>query len=172
VTGASALRIMYYLSIVCSQETLYIANPYFIPDDAAVEILTDARKRGVDVKIMVTGIHNDMRLARYSSIHLYGKLLEAGVEIYEYNRTMLHQKTMIADSAWTTVGTTNFDNRSFALNEESNICIYDRRLAEELEGIFRDDLLACARVDLHAWKRRGLMTRIQGAAACLLKDQI
>jgi len=170
--GASALRIMYYLSIVCAQEKLYIANPYFIPDDAALDILIDAKKRGVDVKIMVAGIHNDMRLARYNSIHLYGKLLEAGVEIYEYNRTMLHQKTMVADSTWITVGTTNFDNRSFALNEESNICIYDPPLAAELEEIFRDDLTACIQVNLQVWKQRGLLTKVQETAASFLKDQI
>ena len=170
--GASALRIMYYLSIVCAQKTLYIANPYFIPDNAAIDILIDARKRGVDVKIMVAGIHNDMKPARYSSVHLYGKLLECGVEIYEYNRTMLHHKTMVADSAWITVGTTNFDNRSFALNEESNICVYDPTLAAELEEIFMTDLAACDRVELETWKRRGLLTKIGGAASCFLKDQI
>jgi len=170
--GASPLRIMYYLSIVCAQKKLYIANPYFIPDNAAIDILIDARKRGVDVKIMVAGIHNDMKLARYSSVHLYGKLLECGGEIYEYNRTMLHHKTMVADSAWITVGTANFDNRSFALNEESNICVYDPTLAGELEEVFITDLAACDRVELETWKRRGLLTKLGGAASCFLKDQI
>jgi phosphatidylserine/phosphatidylglycerophosphate/cardiolipin synthase-like enzyme len=170
--GASALRIMYYLSIVCAQQKLYIANPYFIPDNAAIDILIEARKRGVDVKIMVAGIHNDMKLARYSSVHLYGKLLECGIEIYEYNRTMLHHKTMVADSAWITVGTTNFDNRSFALNEESNVCVYDPTLAGELEKIFKTDLAACNQVELETWKRRGLLTKMGGAASCFLKDQI
>src|SRR4029078_8169798 len=128
--GSSAVRIMYYLSIVSARETIHIANPYFIPDNSAIEILVEAKQRGVNVKIMVAGIHNDMRVSRYSSIHLYGKLLEAGVEIYEYNRTMMHQKTMVVDGIWSTVGTTNFDNRSFALNEERNICIYHKRRAE------------------------------------------
>ncbi len=170
--GASALRIMHYLSIVCAERRLYIANPYFIPDNAAIDILIDAKKRGVDVKIMVSGIHNDMSLARHGSVHLYGRLLEAGVEIYEYDRTMLHQKTLVADGVWVTVGTTNFDNRSFALNEESNICVYDHALSREFEEIFQTDLAHCTRVSFEAWKRRGLVAKIQGAASCFLRDQI
>src|SRR6202008_780084 len=99
-----------------------------------------AKRRGVDLKIIVAGIHNDMRISRYGSIHLYGKLLQAGIEIYEYNRTMLHQKKRVVDGIWLTVGTTNFDNRSFALDEESNVCVYDRGLAEQLEEIFIADM--------------------------------
>src|SRR5438445_8805745 len=120
-----------------------MANPYFIPGDAAVEILIKAKRRGVDVKIMVAGTHNDMRISRYASIHLYGRLLQAGIEIYEYNRTMLHQKTMVVDAVWATVGTTNFDSRSFALDEESNVCVHDRRVAEKLEAIFKEGLKNC-----------------------------
>jgi cardiolipin synthase len=170
--GSSAVRTMYYLSIVFAQRKLYIANAYFIPDESGVDILVSARKRGVDVKLMLAGIHNDMKLARYGGIHLYGKLLEAGVEIYEYNRTMLHQKTMVVDGAWITIGTTNFDNRSFALHEESNVCTYDTRLAERLEQIFFQDLEACDQVTLESWKRRGIVTKIRGAAALFLKDQL
>jgi cardiolipin synthase A/B len=170
--GSSAVRIMYYLSIVSAQKSIYIANPYFIPDDSARDILIDAARRGVDVKIMVAGIHNDMRISRYSGIHLYGKLLEAGIEIYEFNRTMLHQKTMVVDGIWSTVGTTNFDSRSFALDEESNICVYDRRLAEKLEAIFEEDLKSCDQIQLEHWRRRSLKTRLFGIACVLLKEQI
>jgi len=171
-TGSSTVRIMYYLSIACARKSLYIANPYFIPDAVATDILIEAKQRGVDVKIMVAGIHNDMRSARYSSIELYGRFLEAGIEIYEYNRTMLHQKTMVVDGIWSTVGTTNFDNRSFALNEESNVCMYDRDLATQLQQIFLADLAACDRVDLKTWRKRGLLTKALGRLALLLKEQI
>jgi len=170
-SGSSAIRIMYYLSIVSAREKIYIANPYFIPDDSAVEILVDARKRGVDVKIMMAGIHNDMRISRYSSIHLYGKLLRAGIEIYEYNRTMLHQKTMVVDGVWSTVGTTNFDNRSFALNEESNISVHDRDLAKQLEDIFFKDLVDCEQITLSSWSHRGWKTRFLGAVCVFIKQQ-
>src|SRR5262245_55445200 len=144
--GSSAVRVLYYLAIVCAQKKLYIANAYFLPDDTAMDILIDAKKRGVDVKIVVPGRHNDMWIARYGGIRLYGKLLETGIEIYEYERTMLHQKLMVVDTQWLTVGTTNFDNRSFALNEESNVCIYDRQLSEELEQVFIEDLAMCTKV--------------------------
>lgn len=163
---------MYELSITSAQKKLYIANPYFIPDDSLVEILVEAKKRGVDIRIMVSGIYNDMRISRYASLHLYGRLLEAGIEIYEFNRTMLHQKTMVVDTTWATVGTTNFDNRSFALDEESNVCVYDRRIAEQLETIFKQDLASCERITLDQWRHRGIKARVFGAACAFLKEQI
>jgi cardiolipin synthase len=85
---------------------------------------------------------------------------------------MLHQKTMVVDGAWVTVGTTNFDNRSFALHEESNVCAYDARLAKQLEQVFVDDLASCVRVSLESWKKRGMLTKIRGAAALFLRDQL
>ncbi len=170
--GASAVLMMYYLSIVFARRKLYIANAYFIPDESAVDILISARKRGVDVKLMLAGVHNDMMLARYGAIQLYGKLLQAGVEIYEYTRTMLHQKTMVADGTWLTIGTTNFDNRSFALHEESNVCVYDTHLAGQLEQTFLEDLQYCVRIDFESWKRRGLLTKIRGVAALFLREQL
>jgi cardiolipin synthase len=171
-TGSSSVRIMYYLSIVCARRSIYLANPYFVPDEAAVEILIEAKKRGVDVRIMVAGTHNDMRITRYSGIQLYGKLLKAGIEIYEYRRTMMHQKTMVVDGVWTTIGTANFDNRSFALNEESNVCAYNRALALRLERIFMEDLKVCDRIDLETWKKRSIFTKVTGTLALFLKEQI
>ena len=171
-SGSSGTRIMYELSITSAQKTLYIANPYFIPDDSLVQILIEARKRGVDIRIMVSGLHNDIRISRYASQHLYGPLLEAGIEIYEYNRTMLHQKTMVVDTIWATVGTANFDNRSFALDEESNVCVYDRRIAEQLEAIFKEDLATSDRITLEQWRRRGIKARLLGVACVFLKEQI
>ena len=96
--GASTARIMYYLSIICARRSIYIANPYFLPDAAAIDALVEAKSRGVDVRIMVAGIHNDNWLARQNSVRLFGPLLRAGIEILEYNRTMLHHKTMVVDS--------------------------------------------------------------------------
>jgi cardiolipin synthase len=170
--GSSAARIMYYLAIVSAQHKLYIANAYFVPDDAGVEILVDARKRGVDVKILLPGPVTDMKTAYYGGVHLYGDLLRAGIEIYEYNRTMLHQKVMVVDSRWFTVGTTNFDSRSFSLHEESNLCAMDSELAQEVERDFLADLQISRRIDLESWNRRGLITRIRGFASSLLRDQI
>ncbi len=171
-TGSSTVRIMYYLAIVCARKSVLIANPYFIPDNAAIDILVDARRRGVDVKVMVSGIHNDIRLARLNGRRLYGRLLKAGVEIYEYNRTMLHHKYMVCDGVWTTVGTTNFDNRSFGLNDEHNLCAYDAGLAQKFERIFAADLAACDRVQLQAWLNRGATAKAAERLASFLKEQI
>lgn len=171
-TGGSNVRTMYYLSIVCARRSIYIANPYFVPDPVAIDTLIEAKLRGVDVRIMVSGIRNDNWLARHNSVRLFGRLLGAGIDILEYNRTMLHQKTMVVDGSWVTIGTTNFDNRSFAHNEETNVCFFDRGLAEQLHGIFLDDVAACARVERHVWARRGTWAKTQELIASFLQEQV
>jgi cardiolipin synthase len=170
-TGASTVRTMYYLSIVCARKSIFIANPYFVPDATAVETLIDAKRRGVDVRIMVAGAHNDNWLARRNSIMLFGKLLKAGIEVLDYNRTLLHHKTMVVDGVWSTIGTTNFDNRSFAHNEESNVCIYDRTLAGRLQETFLADMRDCEHVSFDAWRKRGIWSRAQEVVASFLQDQ-
>ena len=170
-TGGSNVRTMYYLSIVCARRSIDIANPYFVPDPVAIETLIEAKQRGVDVRIMVSGIRNDNWLARHNSVRLFGRLLDAGIEILEYNRTMLHHKTMVVDGLWVTIGTTNFDNRSFAHNEETNVCFLDRDLAAQLHGVFLGDIGACARVRRDAWARRGLWARAQELVASFLQEQ-
>jgi cardiolipin synthase A/B len=171
-TGASNVRTMYYLSIVCARESIYIANPYFVPDPVAIETLIEAKERGVDVRIMVSGSRNDNWLARHNSVRLFGRLLDAGIEIHEFNRTMLHHKTMVVDRRWVTLGTANFDNRSFAHNEESNVCVFDRALADQLHAIFLDDLSGCERVTLERWSRRGALARMQEVVAAFLQEQV
>ena len=171
-TGSSSVRTMYYLSIVCARKSLYIANPYFVPDPVAIETLIEAKQRGVDVRIMVSGIRNDNWLARHNSIRLFGRLLIAGIEIQEFNRTMLHHKTMVVDRRWVTVGTANFDSRSLAHNEESNVCCFDKRLAKDLHDVFLDDLGGCERVTLERWRRRGLLARAQEFVAAFLQEQV
>jgi cardiolipin synthase len=170
-TGASTVRTMYYLSIVCARRSIFIANPYFVPDATAVETLIDAKRRGVDVRIMVAGAYNDNWLARHNSIMLFGRLLEAGIEVLDYNRTLLHHKTMVVDGVWSTIGTTNFDNRSFAHNEESNVCIYDRTLAERLQETFQADSQHCEHLSFEAWQKRGMWSRAQEVVASFLQDQ-
>lgn len=170
--GVSSVRILCYLSIICARRSIFIANPYFIPDQSAIDILIEAKQRGVDVRIMVSGINNDNWLARHNSVRLFRRILEAGIEIHEYNRTMLHHKTMVVDNIWATVGTTNFDNRSFAHNEETNVCVYDREVARVLRQVFMADLEACARVELRTWRRRGLWAKTQEVIASILQEQI
>jgi hypothetical protein len=95
-TGTSSVQIVHYLAIVCARESILIANPYFVPDAVALQTLVEAKQRGVDVQIMVSGIRNDNWLARQNSVRLYGDLLRAGIRILEFNRSMLHQKVMVA----------------------------------------------------------------------------
>jgi cardiolipin synthase A/B len=170
-TGASSVRTMYYLSIVCARRSIDIANPYFVPDPVAIQTLIEARQRGVDVRIMVSGIRNDNWLARQNSTRLFGRLLAAGIEIQEFNRTMLHHKTMVVDGRWVTIGTANFDNRSFAHNEESNVCALDAGLAAQLRATFEDDLGGCDRVTFEAWRTRGVWARLQEFVAAFLQEQ-
>ena len=139
---------MYYLSIICARRSIYIANPYFLPDAAAHRRARSRRSAAAWTSgSWWPGIHNDNWLARQNSVRLFGPLLAAGIEILEYNRTMLHHKTMVVDGLWATVGTTNFDNRSFAHNEENNVCCYDRAFARSLHEMFEADIDGCDRVD-------------------------
>jgi cardiolipin synthase len=170
-TGASAARLLHYVSIASARHDVIIANPYFVPDQAALDAFADAHRRGVRIRIMVAGIHNDMWLARQNSVRLYGRILRAGAEVYEFSRTMLHQKTMVIDGQWATIGTTNFDNRSFSFNEESNVSFAEPRLVAELVRAFEEDLQSCERVTLDAWRRRGWHRRGMEIVASFLKEQ-
>jgi cardiolipin synthase len=171
-SGACAAATMYVIAVQCARKSLYIANPYFIPGARVIDMLARACRRGVDVKLMVAGKHNDTWWARQNSLRLHGKLLRAGVEIFEFEPTMLHQKTMVVDGAWATVGTTNFDNRSFALSEETNICFHDRVLVEEMESIFLADLSRCRKVELSEWLKRGFLQCVKEEFAALIEDQV
>lgn len=170
--GAGAAGTMYLIAVQCARRYLYIANPYFIPDSRVIDMLARACRRGVVVKLMLAGKHNDTWRARQNSVRLYGKLLEAGVEIYEYQPTMLHQKTMVVDGVWATVGTTNFDNRSFALSEETNICFHYPALVEQLGAVFSADLALCERIELNDWKQRGAWQKTEEMLASLIENQV
>ena len=171
-TGASAARLMYCLAISSARSTIDIANPYFVPDHVAIDLFRDAVKRGVRVRVMVAGSSNDTYVTRLNSVRLYGALLEAGVQVFEYNRTMLHHKTMVVDGLWCTVGTTNFDNRSFSHNEENNVCGCDEALATVLTDTFERDLRVCEVVTLDAWRKRGVPEKTLEALASFVQDQV
>ncbi len=170
--GAGAAGTMHLIVLQCARRHLYIANPYFIPDARIIEMLAQACKRGVSVKLMLAGRHNDTWWARQNSVRLYGKLLAAGVEIFEFLPTMLHQKIVIVDDAWAAVGTANFDNRSFSLNDETSVCFCDRALVNQLHDIFAADLEHCRKVDLAEWRGRVLWQRAGELFASLIEDQV
>lgn len=170
--GSSAVATMHLIAVQCARNYLYIANPYFIPSARLIDMLARACGRGVNVKLMVAGKHNDTWWARHNSLRLYGRLLEAGLEIYEFEPTMLHQKTMVVDGVWATVGTANFDNRSFALSEETNVCFHDRSLVEHLQTSFLADLARCQKVSVLDWRQRGFWQQVKEAFASLIEDQV
>lgn len=171
-TGSSAARVMYFLAISAAKKTIDIANPYFVPDHTSIDLFRDAVKRGVRVRIMIAGSSNDTMVTRLNSLRLYGPLLKAGVKVYEYNRTMMHHKIMIVDGLWSTVGTTNFDNRSFSHNEENNVCACDQGFARELSDTYERDIAVCELVTLESWKRRPLPQKTAEALASFVQDQV
>ncbi len=118
------------------------------------------RERGVDVRVIAPGKHSDHLLTRRSSRRLYGELLEAGVNIYEYAPAMIHAKIMIVDEVWSVVGSTNFDNRSFGLNDEVNLAAFDAALAGRLAQDFTRDQAASRQISFEEWKRRPLSERV------------
>ncbi len=171
-TGASSVRVMYCLAISSAARTIDIANPYFVPDHVSIDLFRDAVKRGVRVRVMVAGSSNDTIMARLNSQRLYGALLKAGVQVLEYNRTMMHHKIMVVDGLWSTVGTSNFDNRSFSHNEENNVCICDEPFAAELTATFERDAALCDIVTLKGWRKRGLPQKTLEAMASIVQDQV
>ena len=142
------------LSISGAKEKFYVTNAYFAPDVNFVALLTDAAKRGVDVRVLVGGPKTDVRAARLAAHGRYEALLGAGVHIYEYEPSTLHAKTFVADGIWVSIGTMNFDNRSLALNDEATLMILDPEVGQRMESVFFDDLANAKEIDLATFQRR------------------
>lgn len=157
--GTEAVRLMYLLSIAAAQKNLRLSVPYFIPGKLTIEQLVEARRRGVEVEIIVPGAITDAPPVRYASRAKWGKLLRAGVKIYEYQPTMYHCKVMIVDDAWVSVGSANFDNRTFRLNDECNLNVLSPEFAAEQIRVFEADKQQCREVTYDEWRNRGLWTR-------------
>ncbi|MDP3619929.1 MAG: cardiolipin synthase, partial [Ramlibacter sp.] len=154
--GSESMLMMYLLAITASTKSIDLSSAYFVPDEITRDALVAAVKRGVKVRIITPGEHIDAETVRRASRGLWGDLLEAGVEIYEYQPTMFHVKCMIVDGMMTSVGSTNFDVRSFRLNDEANLNIYDRGFASRQTQVFEEDLKKSRRIKYEAWKSRPL----------------
>jgi cardiolipin synthase len=170
--GNGNLGVMFLLAIAAATRRILIANAYFVPDETTVEMLVAARRRGVDVEIIVPGPVLDAQVVRRASKETWGPMLEAGVAIYEYQPTMYHPKVMVVDDVWASVGSTNFDDRSFRLNQEDNLNVYDREFAAGQAAAFARDRAVSRRITLEAWRRRPLWERIQERAAGVLRKQL
>jgi cardiolipin synthase len=152
--GAESMQLMYLLSIAASKSTLDLSMAYFIPDSHTMDHLVAALKRGVRMRIILPGRENDSWLVRRASRAHWGRLLENGGEIYEYEPTMFHCKVLVIDGLWTSVGSTNFDSRSFSLNDEANLNVYDRTFAARQVAEFENDLRRSKRITHEAWRSR------------------
>ena len=170
--GSASMRLMYLLAIAAAARSIRIANAYFVPDSQAAAMLVEARGRGVEVEIIVPGPVLDAQIVRRASRAMWGPLLRAGVRIYEYQPTMYHPKVMVVDDIWTSVGSTNFDDRSFRLNDEANLNVLDPEFGREQARIFAEDKGRARQVTLEAWRKRPLGERLQERWASLVRSQL
>ncbi|HVF60831.1 MAG TPA: phospholipase D-like domain-containing protein [Thermoanaerobaculia bacterium] len=141
--GISDFELLFQVAIATAQHELIISNPYFIPNRAACDLLTKVARRGVEVKVMVPGPYLDSRLVRHAGHFRYGELLRDGVQMWEHQETLTHQKVIVIDGLVSHVGSTNLDDRSFDINEEAGVGILDEEVAAELKAAFEADLLKC-----------------------------
>lgn len=170
--GSESVRLMYLLSIAAAQRTIRLSASYFVPDDLSVAMLMAARERGVSVQIILPGRYIDAKLVRKASRSRWGELLKAGVEIYQYQPTMYHCKVMIVDEIWVSVGSTNFDNRSFRLNDEANLNVHDAEFARAQVPIFEADRALSRRITVEEWRNRPWTAKVMDWFAGLLRSQL
>ncbi len=170
--GSESMQLMYQLSITAAAQTIDLSSAYFVPDELTSKALIDALKRGVKIRIITPGEIIDTDTVRAASRGSWGPLLRAGAKIYEYQPTMYHCKVMIVDSLMVSVGSTNFDNRSFRLNDEANLNVYDTAFAQRQSAIFEDDLSRARQVTYEAWADRPLKEKLMERVALLLESQL
>lgn len=166
--GSTAAERFFALSIAGARKTLYITNAYFAPDGTFVDMLTDAAKRGVDVRILTSGPRTDVNIVRLAGRAWYGVLLDAGVRVYEWQPTTLHAKTFVADGEWVSVGSMNFDNRSMALNDEATLMVLDTGVGRQMNSIFFDDLVYAEEVAATGFRERSWFQRLAERGANLI----
>jgi cardiolipin synthase A/B len=159
--GTSDLKRLYLLLIASARSTVDIATPYFVSDESSRWALQDAVARGVRVRILTEGDITDAPPVKYSSRRSYQQLLDAGVELYEYQPTMMHTKTMVVDGVWSMFGSANFDNRSLELNDELNVVVQDRGVAGRFAAAFEGDLTRSARLDPQRWRHRPWIDKVR-----------
>jgi cardiolipin synthase len=152
--GAESMQLMYLLSIAAAAKSIDLSMAYFVPDELALDALEAALKRGVRVRIIMPGQKTDASLVRRASRATWGRILQAGAEMYEYEPTMFHCKVFVVDGLWTSVGSTNFDTRSFRLNDEANLNVHEREFARRQIHDFEADLKKSRRITLEEWTNR------------------
>jgi len=170
--GSESMHLMYLLSIAAATKTLDLAMAYFVPDEITSEALVGAMKRGVRVRLILPGKHTDTHFVRNASRASWGPLLQAGALIHEYRPTMYHVKLLIVDGIWSSVGSTNFDARSFRLNDEANLNVYDTDFARLQTETFEVDLKKSQRITYEQWQARPWNEKLKERAAGLFSSQL
>jgi cardiolipin synthase len=170
--GGDSMLLMYLMAITAARKTIDLSAAYFVPDPLTRAALKDALRRGVRVRIIVPGEHIDTEVVRKASRAGWGELLGAGAKIHEYQPTMFHCKTLIVDRLLVSVGSTNFDNRSFRLNEEANLNIYDGDFAGRVTAVFEDDLRHARQITYEDWTNRPWREKLLEKASALLSSQL
>lgn len=169
----SAVQRLYYLAIASAKRELILQNPYFIPDRHAVRLCAEAVARGVAVRLMLpTSETSDFPIVQHASHYYYDPLLRAGATIHEYVKSGIHQKVMIVDRRWCTIGSANFDPRSFNINDEITVAIYDANVAAELAEAFENDLPHSVEWTLERWNGRSVWHRVRDRLSVMVKRQL
>ncbi len=170
--GVSSVQVLYYLAIKAARREIIIQNPYMLPDDESMDALAEAVKRGVDVRIMVPATTStDSPVVQHASHHLFGRLLQNGVKIFEYKKTLLHQKVIIVDGIWSCIGSTNFDRRALQLNDEVSMGVLDPALAAQLKAVFEIDMQFAEQRHFDEWQHRGIWHKAEDGLAYLASSQ-
>ena len=157
--ASSLPKMLYFMAIQAATKSIHIQNAYFLPDEQIRTALVAAAGRGVDVRVLVPGPQNDVPLVRLASQHNYGELLSAGIRIFEYQPTMLHDKNLVVDGVFSTIGSINVDVRSMSKNAEVSLSFYDREFAGLMEAMFARNLAGCREITYAHWKKRGSTKR-------------
>ena len=170
--AVSSVAMLYTIAIAAARREVLIQNPYFVPDDGVCELFAMMVRRGVTVHLMVPGKHTDSPFVSRAGRNLYDGMLAAGVHVYEFEPTLLHQKIVVVDGIWSHVGSTNFDARSLALNEEVGVGLLDANVAAQLKAAFQRDLRHCRELELEQWRRRPVLDRAFERCAYLVHEQL
>ncbi len=170
--GSESMHLMYLMAIAAAEHSIDLQAAYFVPDDLIMKALVAARHRGVRIRVIVPGKHIDSETVRLASKAHWGELLKAGVEVYEYQPTMMHNKVLIVDGLLVSVGSTNFDVRSFRLNDEASLNIYDRDFAARMTQVFEEDLKPTVRYTYQTWQQRPWKEKFMEKFVLPLKSQL
>ena len=170
--GSESARLMYLVSIASASKTVRLANAYFVPDALSIDTFVAAAKRGVKIEIIVPGPHIDQQTVRAASRNNWPKLLQAGIRIYEYQPTMFHCKYMVVDDLWTSVGSSNFDSRSFRLNAEANLNVLNADFAAKQIRVFENDKAHSKEITLEMLKHQPIWDKVLNKAVTPLKPEL